>query len=143
MAKIAVRYPVEAAVFHTPRLSPVRDCEPEEARNTFIADLAERIAAVCVEPRPAGANDMARAVPLFREASADQALTTAPDSPDFSLFTPDGKHLRTLGEIEADVLRLALSHYRGRISEVARRLNIGRSTVYRKLDEFGIPNSGQ
>jgi DNA-binding NtrC family response regulator len=48
------------------------------------------------------------------------------------------KHVRTLADIEADVIRLAIGHYRGRMSEVARRLGIGRSTLYRKLSELGI-----
>lgn len=57
-----------------------------------------------------------------------------------TLFRPDG-HLRTLDEIEADVIRLAIGHYRGRMTEVARRLGIGRSTLYRKLGELGIDQS--
>lgn len=57
-----------------------------------------------------------------------------------TLFHPDG-HLRTLEEIEADVIRLAIGHYRGRMTEVARRLGIGRSTLYRKLGELGIDQS--
>jgi DNA-binding NtrC family response regulator len=47
-------------------------------------------------------------------------------------------HLRALADIEADVIRLAIGHYRGRMTEVARRLGIGRSTLYRKLAELGI-----
>ena len=54
-----------------------------------------------------------------------------------TLFEPDG-NLRPLEQIEADVIRLAIGHYRGRITEVARRLGIGRSTLYRKLGELGI-----
>ncbi|SNS40301.1 sigma-54-dependent transcriptional regulator [Sphingopyxis indica] len=54
-----------------------------------------------------------------------------------TLYLPDG-NLRPLEEIEADVIRLAIGHYRGRMSEVARRLGIGRSTLYRKLGELGI-----
>jgi DNA-binding NtrC family response regulator len=54
-----------------------------------------------------------------------------------TLFKPDG-NLRALEEIEADVIRLAIGHYRGRMTEVARRLGIGRSTLYRKLGELGI-----
>jgi len=46
--------------------------------------------------------------------------------------------VRTLQEIEADVIRFALDHYNGRMSEVARRLKIGRSTLYRKLREHGL-----
>lgn len=61
---------------------------------------------------------------------------TAP-SGGITLYRPDG-NLRPLDEIEADVIRLAIGHYRGRMTEVARRLGIGRSTLYRKLGELGI-----
>lgn len=54
-----------------------------------------------------------------------------------AIYSPDG-HLRPLEAIEADVIRLAIGHYRGRMTEVARRLGIGRSTLYRKLAELGI-----
>ena len=57
-----------------------------------------------------------------------------------TLFRADG-NLRALDEIEADVIRLAIGHYRGRMTEVARRLGIGRSTLYRKLGELGIDQS--
>ena len=57
-----------------------------------------------------------------------------------TLFHADG-NLRALEEIEADVIRLAIGHYRGRMTEVARRLGIGRSTLYRKLGELGIDQS--
>ncbi|UVI38345.1 sigma-54-dependent transcriptional regulator [Qipengyuania spongiae] len=56
------------------------------------------------------------------------------------LYTDDG-NLRPLEEIEADVIRLAIGHYRGRMTEVARRLGIGRSTLYRKLGDLGIDNA--
>jgi DNA-binding NtrC family response regulator len=54
-----------------------------------------------------------------------------------TLWRADG-HLRPLEEIEADLIRLAIGHYKGRMTEVARRLGIGRSTLYRKLGELGI-----
>jgi DNA-binding NtrC family response regulator len=56
------------------------------------------------------------------------------------LYTADG-NLRPLEDIEADVIRLAIGHYRGRMTEVARRLGIGRSTLYRKLSDLGIENA--
>ncbi len=56
------------------------------------------------------------------------------------LYTHDG-NLRPLEDIEADVIRLAIGHYRGRMTEVARRLGIGRSTLYRKLSDLGIDNA--
>jgi DNA-binding NtrC family response regulator len=47
-------------------------------------------------------------------------------------------HARPLEEVEADAIRFAISHYRNQMSEVARRLRIGRSTLYRKLDGLGL-----
>lgn len=46
--------------------------------------------------------------------------------------------LRPLDDIEADAIRFAITHYRGQMSEVARRLRIGRSTLYRKLDSLQL-----
>jgi DNA-binding NtrC family response regulator len=53
------------------------------------------------------------------------------------LFDADG-HLRSLEDLEADIIRFAIGHYRGRMTEVARRLGIGRSTLYRKLADLGL-----
>jgi DNA-binding NtrC family response regulator len=47
-------------------------------------------------------------------------------------------NVRPLEELEADVIRFAIARYRGQMSEVARRLRIGRSTLYRKLDDLGL-----
>jgi DNA-binding NtrC family response regulator len=51
--------------------------------------------------------------------------------------TPAGE-MRSLEAMEADMIRLALGRYRGHITEVAKRLGIGRSTLYRKMREFGL-----
>ena len=72
--------------------------------------------------------------PSLSKSKSDEAITGAPG---VSLYTGDG-HLRPLEEIEADIIRLAIGHYRGRMTEVARRLGIGRSTLYRKLGDLGI-----
>ena len=53
-----------------------------------------------------------------------------------SMLTTAGE-VRPLEEMENEIIRFAISHYRGQMSEVARRLKIGRSTLYRKLDEAG------
>lgn len=53
------------------------------------------------------------------------------------LFNTDG-HVRKLSHIEADIICLAISIYGGRMGEVARRLRISRSTLYRKLHELGL-----
>ncbi|KAB2849159.1 MAG: sigma-54-dependent Fis family transcriptional regulator [Hyphomicrobiaceae bacterium] len=46
--------------------------------------------------------------------------------------------IRSLEEIEADMIRLALGRYRGHMTEVAKRLKIGRSTLYRKMRDYGL-----
>ena len=46
--------------------------------------------------------------------------------------------MRKLEEIESEVIRMAISRYEGHMSEVARRLGIGRSTLYRKLKDLGL-----
>jgi DNA-binding NtrC family response regulator len=50
------------------------------------------------------------------------------------MLTHSGE-MRPLEELESEIIRFAIAHYRGQMSEVARRLKIGRSTLYRKLDE--------
>ncbi|TYC75867.1 sigma-54-dependent Fis family transcriptional regulator [Stappia sp. BW2] len=51
-------------------------------------------------------------------------------------------HVRKLTDIEEELIRAAINHYSGRMTEVAKRLGIGRSTLYRKLKEYGLDESG-
>ncbi len=87
--------------------------------------------------------------PLIEPSPAMVASWPEPDRPtarDASPFTsthslpltdPQGD-VRPLDDIERDAIRFAISHYRGQMSEVARRLRIGRSTLYRKLEGLGL-----
>ena len=50
----------------------------------------------------------------------------------------DNGDVRTLADIEAESIRFALAHYRGQMSQIARKLGIGRSTLYRKMKDGGI-----
>ncbi len=54
---------------------------------------------------------------------------------------PEG-HVRKLADIEEELIRAAIKHYSGRMTEVAKRLGIGRSTLYRKLKEYGLDDGG-
>jgi DNA-binding NtrC family response regulator len=57
----------------------------------------------------------------------------------YAIGTTDASgHLRKLEELEGEIIRMAIERYRGRMSEVARRLGIGRSTLYRKLKDLGL-----
>ncbi|OYX72301.1 MAG: hypothetical protein B7Y95_10870 [Rhizobiales bacterium 32-66-11] len=72
-------------------------------------------------------------------------LAPAPDledaaedpAPQMSLIDPQG-HVRALVQIEEEAIRAAVALYGGRMSEVARRLGIGRSTLYRRLNALGL-----
>ncbi|MER8570496.1 sigma-54 dependent transcriptional regulator [Mesorhizobium sp. M1338] len=56
----------------------------------------------------------------------------------------DRGNVRALADVELEMIKLAIDHYNGQMSEVARRLGIGRSTLYRKLKEYGIdPETGR
>ncbi len=50
----------------------------------------------------------------------------------------EGGHIRRLEDVENDMIRLALQRYRGQMSQVARKLGIGRSTLYRKIRAMGL-----
>ncbi|MHA1528228.1 MAG: sigma-54-dependent transcriptional regulator [Alphaproteobacteria bacterium] len=56
-------------------------------------------------------------------------------------LTGDG-HIRRLLDIEAEAIARALTLYRGRMAETARRLGIGRSTLYRKIDDLQLDRHG-
>ncbi|MEL6257672.1 MAG: sigma-54 dependent transcriptional regulator [Pseudomonadota bacterium] len=55
-----------------------------------------------------------------------------------AVFDADGE-LRPLEDVERDLIALAIEHYDGHMSEISRRLGIGRSTLYRKIREYDLP----
>jgi DNA-binding NtrC family response regulator len=55
-----------------------------------------------------------------------------------SLVAEETGEMKTMDALEAEIIRFALQFYRGRMSEVSRRLGIGRSTLYRKLKDLGL-----
>jgi DNA-binding NtrC family response regulator len=82
-------------------------------------------------PSPADAGALPTAIPSAAELAAD--LPSAPVQ-----ILDERGHLRTLEDIERDLIQLAIEIYSGHMSEVARRLGIGRSTLYRKVREQGL-----
>ena len=67
---------------------------------------------------------------LVKKAGADEDLAVT--------FLDREGHLRTLEDIERDLIQFAIENYSGHMSEVARRLGIGRSTLYRKVREHEL-----
>ena len=84
-------------------------------------------------PLPQGASVMAGGHPIRSTGGAvsDGMAIGIP-------VVTDGGHVRRLEDVEADMIRLALNRYRGQMSEVARKLGIGRSTLYRKMKDLGL-----
>jgi DNA-binding NtrC family response regulator len=77
--------------------------------------------------------------PLILEEAPATIPQAAPVAASAALPLLDASgQVRPIEELEADVIRFAINHYRGQMSEVARRLRIGRSTLYRKLDDLGL-----
>ena len=98
------------------------------------AIAAQPFAEPWIEPSPA----MVSGWPDDR-AGAPTRNTAALTMPAPSLHLTDVHgHVRPLDDIESEVIRFAIAHYDEQMSEVARRLKIGRSTLYRKLEGLGI-----
>ena len=86
--------------------------------------------------------EVAHSEPLIIAPSTAPAMVSGSEIPiaplghagSLAMLTATGE-VRPLEDMENEIIRFAISHYRGQMSEVARRLKIGRSTLYRKLDE--------
>ena len=111
-----------------------------------IAALAQRqpgssptMVAPAIAPLPLEALESV-APPLVQDIHSPMgSIAPQQSEPGVTLPLLDGQgEVRPLEELEAEVIRFAIAHYRGQMSEVARRLQIGRSTLYRKLDALGL-----
>ncbi|HXW23785.1 MAG TPA: sigma-54 dependent transcriptional regulator [Xanthobacteraceae bacterium] len=93
------------------------------------------------EPEPSPAIRADEPLTLEPPAPAEPPMAAAPPAlphgPVLALLGATGD-VRPLADIEAEAIRFAITHYRGQMSEVARKLQIGRSTLYRKLDDPGL-----
>ena len=100
--------------------------------------------AVTVPPAPAPKDPVPRIEgPVMLGESADAPATihlpqaNGKDAIGISALSDSGE-IRSLEAVEADMIRLAFGRYRGRMTEIAKRLGIGRSTLYRKMREIGL-----
>ncbi|HEX3700382.1 MAG TPA: sigma-54 dependent transcriptional regulator [Phenylobacterium sp.] len=84
-------------------------------------------------PQPAAVTAQPAAAPASPGEMAAAMVKEAPVR-----ILDERGHLRTLEEIERDLIQHAIEIYAGHMSEVARRLGIGRSTLYRKVREQGL-----
>src|SRR5262252_4501491 len=126
---------LENAIFRAVVLAEGEEIGPGEFQQ-IAAQVSSEKAAVpqLIEPAPA-------IVASWPDIPADlvpaQIAITAHSLP----LTDARGDVRPLEDIERDSFRFAISHYRGQMSEVARKPRIGRSTLYRKLEGLGLEDA--
>lgn len=76
--------------------------------------------------------------PLSASNDSDNKIQTVAIRSGRMPLTDAQGEVRRLRDLESDMIHFALDFYDGHISEVARKLGIGRSTLYRKLNELDI-----
>src|SRR5262249_28610381 len=109
-------------------------------RQRALLEIASNMRPVCVEttiailtPRSGLIGARASTGPTFQARAMRAIIVTGDDDPSLraaaiapptaALALLDGKgHVRALADIEAEAIRFAISHYRGQMSEIARRL---------------------
>ncbi|MGW9330153.1 sigma-54-dependent transcriptional regulator [Bosea sp. NPDC055594] len=73
-----------------------------------------------------------------RQEDAPPRIVQVPVRDPNALDLVAGSDMRSLDELEREIIKFALAHYRGHMSEISRKLGIGRSTLYRKLKDYGL-----
>jgi len=114
----------------------------------LVAQVPERAPGIAAEQVPPDAGLAQAPVPsstaptqspgLRIDESAVHGLAVAPSASSALNLLDAAGEVRPLDDIESEVIRFAIAHYRGQMSEVARKLQIGRSTLYRKLDTLAL-----
>lgn len=118
---------LENAVFRAVILADGDYLKPEDfPQISGLAPTIESAPVAAVSPLPVG-GEIAANVPM-----ADRPVE----------IMDEGGHLRSLEDIERDLIEFAIENYAGRMSEVARRLGVGRSTLYRKVREYDLDVDG-
>jgi DNA-binding NtrC family response regulator len=104
-----------------------------------VADFPQIASAMGVTPRERSLSPAHIAMAEPGSALRGAAPVQPRGSAAYAIGVADASgHMRKLEELEAEIIRMAIGRYHGRMSEVARRLGIGRSTLYRKLKDLGL-----
>lgn len=80
-----------------------------------------------------------QAAPDHIDAAVNPAVPLKPKTkPTKDRFLTEEGRINNLAQVEKDLIEFALKKHNGKMSAVARALGIGRSTLYRKLKEYGL-----
>jgi len=102
-------------------------------------EVVDHLALVADNTRVDRQNDFSATDYPAHQASVEEAVARITEAPDNAIAsTNPAGDVRKLADVEEELIRFALKFYRGQMSQVARKLGIGRSTLYRKLKDYGI-----
>ncbi|MEO1141636.1 MAG: helix-turn-helix domain-containing protein, partial [Pseudomonadota bacterium] len=73
----------------------------------------------------------------------DTPVNIVPPAHDGMTLVNENDDIIMLEEAEKKIIQFAIEKYDGRMSTIARKLGIGRSTLYRKLREYGLEEASQ
>jgi DNA-binding NtrC family response regulator len=122
---------LEGAIHRAVAMSEAAELQPVDFPNILAAVSGREQARKLTEslPTPSVPVHIDTVIPLTKS-------TGAKDSTD-RFLTAKGD-VAALSDLERDLIAFAIQHYAGRMSRAARALRIGRSTLYRKLKEYGL-----
>lgn len=102
-------------------------------------DVVDHLALVADNSSSARLGELVEVEYSAAHSAGDPALSRITEASDNAIAStnPAGE-VRKLADVEEELIRFALKFYRGQMSQVARKLGIGRSTLYRKLKDYGI-----
>ncbi|MAI89817.1 sigma-54 dependent transcriptional regulator [Ponticaulis sp.] len=119
---------LENMIFRAVVLCEGDELKPEDFPQ--LASLAEELPDMDIGE--SGSSDLALTSASLQALQSDEMF----DHP--VRVTDTAGELRALEEVERDLIQYAIDFYAGHMSEVARKLGIGRSTLYRKVREHDL-----
>ncbi|KAB7740756.1 response regulator [Parvibaculum sedimenti] len=114
-----------------PQIASMADAHMPAAARMPVADYAPVFDRAAERPEPFAQTSR----PEGRLTLAEFARSNFSDG---IAITDAAGNMRKLEDVEAEMIRLAIEKYKGHMTEVARRLGIGRSTLYRKVRDLGL-----
>ncbi|MBN9061136.1 MAG: sigma-54-dependent Fis family transcriptional regulator [Rhizobiales bacterium 65-9] len=108
-------------------------CDGDELTVAEFPQVAAHVDGFEVRVPPIERPALAPATPVEKEIVRIEVR-----DPNVTTLVDDTGEMRPLQAVEEEIIRFALRFYRNNMTEVSRRLGIGRSTLYRKLKEYGL-----
>lgn len=114
-------------------------CDREELDVSDFAHIKAQLASHAPNIDAISFDDVKLAPDYEEETPLTSTSAAHEENPDTTPnFLSGSGHIHSLEAVEKMLISFAIKHYSGQMSEVARRLGIGRSTLYRKLKDYNI-----